>query len=335
MKFSILDQGLIDKNTSSEQALSNTIELAKNAEKLGYFSFWVSEHHNVHSFSISCPEIVMMQLAQQTKNLKIGVASILLNLYSALRTAETINTMTTFFKDRFLFSLGSNPGTKLIQQAFNYSSQNSLSYQQKIKELFHYLNLKTKKSSKKVRSVIQNQANKEIFITTFTLKNAILAAKLGANLIIAHNLFPNFLNTKKIIKIYRKTFEKYWPNKQSQVIFPSFIVTSTTKTEIQKLATPLKFFLLGENDFNKYQSFPTWEDVSTRLHKEAELDLKSKIFPLIGSAKYILDELEKIANDLEIDHFLLIPMVNQIENRIKILELIANEFKRRQNAKIC
>ncbi|SYV91450.1 luciferase family oxidoreductase, group 1, partial [Mesomycoplasma hyorhinis] len=40
MKFSILDQGLIDKNTSSEQALSNTIELAKNAEKLGYFSFW-------------------------------------------------------------------------------------------------------------------------------------------------------------------------------------------------------------------------------------------------------------------------------------------------------
>lgn len=335
MKFSILDQGLIDKNTTSEEAIQNSIKLAQVADKLGYFSYWVAEHHNVHSFSISCPEIMMMQLAHQTKNIKIGVASILFNLYSPLRTAEMINTMTSVVKKRFYFALGSNPGTKFIQKAFNYSAETSLTYQEKIKHLFHFLNIQSLKSIKNVRSVIQSKENKKMFLTTFTLKNAILAAKLGAGLIVGHNFLPDFENTKKIVKTYRKYFKKHWPDKEEKIIFPTFIVTAENEEKINNLWTPLKFFLLGEEDFNKFWNFPSLDDVKDRLSEEKEVESKLKILPLVGSPKYIYDQLLKVKQQLNIEHFLLIPMVNQIENRIKILELMQKEHKKRQNGKIC
>lgn len=45
-KLSLLDQSPIAEGMSVEQALAQTVSLAKVAEALGYYRFWVSEHHN-------------------------------------------------------------------------------------------------------------------------------------------------------------------------------------------------------------------------------------------------------------------------------------------------
>lgn len=46
IRFSILDQSIINPGEQPSEALRNTVELAQLAEKLGYHRFWVAEHHN-------------------------------------------------------------------------------------------------------------------------------------------------------------------------------------------------------------------------------------------------------------------------------------------------
>lgn len=46
IRFSILDQSIINPGEKPSEALQNTVELAQLAEQLGYHRFWVAEHHN-------------------------------------------------------------------------------------------------------------------------------------------------------------------------------------------------------------------------------------------------------------------------------------------------
>ena len=56
MKISVLDYGVVDFGKTNEEAIQETIQLAKTAEELGYARFWVAEHHQVKALSISAPE---------------------------------------------------------------------------------------------------------------------------------------------------------------------------------------------------------------------------------------------------------------------------------------
>ncbi|MCP5061682.1 MAG: LLM class flavin-dependent oxidoreductase, partial [Ignavibacteriae bacterium] len=69
LKLSILDQSPISEGMDAETAINNTVELAKLADSLGYYRFWVSEHHNTESFASASPEIFISSLAAQTKNI--------------------------------------------------------------------------------------------------------------------------------------------------------------------------------------------------------------------------------------------------------------------------
>ena len=45
MRLSVLDQSPISEGSTGAQALRNTIDLARAADRLGYHRYWVAEHH--------------------------------------------------------------------------------------------------------------------------------------------------------------------------------------------------------------------------------------------------------------------------------------------------
>ena len=47
--LSVLDQSPIRKGGSAAEAFANTIDLAQQAERLGYSRYWLAEHHNTSS----------------------------------------------------------------------------------------------------------------------------------------------------------------------------------------------------------------------------------------------------------------------------------------------
>ncbi|RYY15867.1 MAG: MsnO8 family LLM class oxidoreductase, partial [Chitinophagaceae bacterium] len=110
IKLSILDQSIVKKGGTAAEAIAETIETVKLAEKLGYHRFWVSEHHNSVMIAGSAPEVLMVKLADETSTIRIGSGGIMLPNHSALKGAENFRLLETMFPGRIDLGMGRAPG---------------------------------------------------------------------------------------------------------------------------------------------------------------------------------------------------------------------------------
>lgn len=90
MKLSVLDQSPISKGQTAEEALQNSLQLAKETDQLGYHRYWVAEHHSTNGLACTSPEILIGQIAAQTNQIKVGSGGVLLPQYSPLKVAEIL-----------------------------------------------------------------------------------------------------------------------------------------------------------------------------------------------------------------------------------------------------
>ena len=79
LSLGIVDQSPIRKGGSVSQALQETVRLAQIAENLGYHRYWVAEHHNSGGFAGTAPEILIGQIASQTKHITVGSGGVMLS----------------------------------------------------------------------------------------------------------------------------------------------------------------------------------------------------------------------------------------------------------------
>ncbi|MDQ1503107.1 MAG: hypothetical protein QOD57_834, partial [Actinomycetota bacterium] len=66
LPLSILDLAPVASGSTAGDALRNSIELARLAERLGYRRHWVAEHHNMPGIASSAPAVLMAHLASAT-----------------------------------------------------------------------------------------------------------------------------------------------------------------------------------------------------------------------------------------------------------------------------
>ena len=72
MKISILDQTQLLDGISAERGFSQSVELAKYADQLGYHRYWLSEHHSSDALAGSSPEILASHLLAKTDNIIVN-----------------------------------------------------------------------------------------------------------------------------------------------------------------------------------------------------------------------------------------------------------------------
>ena len=88
LKFGIVAQPPISQRGTVQQALYETVRLAQVAEELGYHRYWVADHHNSGGFAGTAPEIIIGQIASQTRRITVGSGGVMLSHYSAFKVAE-------------------------------------------------------------------------------------------------------------------------------------------------------------------------------------------------------------------------------------------------------
>ena len=59
LTLSVLDQSPVRKGATASQAVRETIELARAADRLGYHRYWIAEHHNSGGLASAAPEILI------------------------------------------------------------------------------------------------------------------------------------------------------------------------------------------------------------------------------------------------------------------------------------
>jgi hypothetical protein len=65
--FSLLDLSPIPEGQTAADALANTVELARAAERLGYHRYWLAEHHNMPGIASAATSVVIGHVAGATR----------------------------------------------------------------------------------------------------------------------------------------------------------------------------------------------------------------------------------------------------------------------------
>ena len=88
-KLSVLDVSPVSSGSSGAQALHNTLDLARLADRLGYERYWLAEHHNLPSIASSSPEVMIGHVASATERIRVGAGGIMLPNHAPLKVVET------------------------------------------------------------------------------------------------------------------------------------------------------------------------------------------------------------------------------------------------------
>lgn len=107
----VLDLATVGSGSSPRQALLETTELAKAAERLGYQRMWVAEHHAMPAVASAAPAVLVAHLAAATSTMRVGSGGVMLPNHSPLVVAEQFATLEALHPGRIDLGLGRAPGT--------------------------------------------------------------------------------------------------------------------------------------------------------------------------------------------------------------------------------
>ncbi|EIQ81882.1 UNVERIFIED_CONTAM: LLM class flavin-dependent oxidoreductase [Streptococcus canis] len=329
MKVSVLDYGVIDNEKTPQEALLETRCLAQVADKLRFHRFWVAEHHNIYAFATSSPELLMMHLADHTKQIRIGSGGIMPLHYSSFKIAEWMMTLEALHPNRIDLGIGNSLGTPLVQRALS-SIHIKEDYGRVIEELSTYLS----PDDPNPLPIAVNPKGKvypQLWLLSNSSETAQLAGQLGLGY--TFGIFPYMpkdpiREAQEVSACYRQTFKPSSHFKNPQLMLAAFIVLADTDEEAEALAKPLDIWMLGQQDFNAFKTYPTAKEAShyslTENQRKTVAANRSRM--VIGSPQTVKKQLDRLMQACQADELLAIPLIPEFANRQRALELLADLY---------
>lgn len=115
--LSALDLATVSEGGTSAQALAETTELARAADRLGYERFWVAEHHNIDTVASTSPAVLIAHLAAHTQRIKLGSGGVMLPNHSPAVIAEQFAMLEALHPGRIDLGVGRAPGSDRLSAA--------------------------------------------------------------------------------------------------------------------------------------------------------------------------------------------------------------------------
>jgi alkanesulfonate monooxygenase SsuD/methylene tetrahydromethanopterin reductase-like flavin-dependent oxidoreductase (luciferase family) len=108
--LAVLDLVPISVGSSAPAALRNSIDLAQNAERLGYARYWFAEHHLNAGVAGTSTAVVLALTASATSTIRLGAGAVQLGHRTALSTVEEFGLIDALHPGRLDLGLGRSPG---------------------------------------------------------------------------------------------------------------------------------------------------------------------------------------------------------------------------------
>lgn len=89
------------------QLYAELLEQAEHAERLGYESYWVAEHHFHHYGIVPAPAVLLSAIAQRTQTLRVGTGVVVCPFHNPIEVAEQYAMLDMLSGGRLNFGTGS------------------------------------------------------------------------------------------------------------------------------------------------------------------------------------------------------------------------------------
>jgi alkanesulfonate monooxygenase SsuD/methylene tetrahydromethanopterin reductase-like flavin-dependent oxidoreductase (luciferase family) len=115
--LSILDLSPVPAGGTAADALRNSVDLARVAERAGYLRYWVAEHHLASGVASSSTPVLVALIAAATSRIRVGSGAVQLPVTSPLQAAEQFGTVAALHPGRVDLGLGRFDIHKILRLA--------------------------------------------------------------------------------------------------------------------------------------------------------------------------------------------------------------------------
>ncbi|MDX3092188.1 LLM class flavin-dependent oxidoreductase [Streptomyces sp. ME02-6978a] len=110
LTLGVLDLVPVPSGATAADALRNSVDLAREAERLGYGRYWFAEHHLNPGVAGTSPAVVLSLTAAATSTIRLGSGAVQLGHRTALSTVEEFGLLDAVHPGRFDLGLGRSGG---------------------------------------------------------------------------------------------------------------------------------------------------------------------------------------------------------------------------------
>jgi luciferase family oxidoreductase group 1 len=325
--LSVLDLAVVGEGSSPGQALRNSTELAREAERLGYRRHWVAEHHNMPGIASSSPPVVLAHLAAATSSIRLGSGGVMLPNHSPLVVAEQFGTLEALHPGRIDLGIGRAPGTDpLTARALRrHGALSADDFPQQLQELLGYFDgtLPDDHPFAPITATPGLGHKPEIWLLGSSDFSAIAAGLLGLPFSFAHHFSAG--NTDAAVAAYREHFRPSAILDEPHLMLGVSVICADDDERAEWLAGPsrLSFVRLRSGRPGR---FPTPEEAAERSFTPMEKELLRSWVSgsIVGGPATVERRLAELAGRTGADELIVTTMVHGHEDRLTSYRLLAD-----------
>jgi luciferase family oxidoreductase group 1 len=319
--LSILDLAPIVEGETAADALRNSLDLARHAERLGYRRYWVAEHHNMQGIASAATSVVIGHLAGGTSTIRVGAGGIMLPNHAPLIIAEQFGTLEALYPGRIELGLGRAPGTdQLTVRALRRDWSNADQFPQDVLELQAFLG--PAEPGQAVIAVPGAGSRVPLWILGSSLYGAQLAAMLGLPYAFASHFAPNAL--LQALEAYRRTFKPSAQQAKPYAMAGINVFAADTDAEARRLFTSAQqqFTNMVRNRRGKLQ--PPIDDIEAYWSPQEKVQAAGMLkYSVVGSPQTVRRGLQEFIATTGVDELMVVSAIYDHSARLRSYEILA------------
>jgi luciferase family oxidoreductase group 1 len=320
MLLSVLDQTPVSEGSTGPQALQNTLDLARAADRLGYHRYWLAEHHGL-SLAGPSPEVLIGPVASATERIRVGSGGVMLPHYSPYKVAENFSLLSGLYPNRIDLALGRASGTDPLTTYALQRDRREVApddFPQQLAELLAHFDGTFPPDhpfARLGRSLPGGDERPEIWLLGSSAQSAVWAAQL--NLPYA---FADFINPRgaEIVASYRERAQS------PRTMIGVWAICAGTDAEAERLASSIamSFAMLRQG---RPIPVPPPDRALRYLEQHGDPNQGGRR-RIVGSPETVRAGLEAVAAEYGADEVIIVTITHDHAARRRSYELIAEAF---------
>ena len=326
--LSVLDLAPVPDGGSAGDALRATIDLARQAERLGFRRFWVAEHHNMPGIASSAPPVLIGHIADATTTMRVGSGGVMLPNHVSLVVAEQFGMLEALHPGRIDLGIGRAPGTDQVTAAALRRSPEGLSADDFPDQLMDLLGFFTGRWPEghpfaQITAVPGRGYQPDMWLLGSSGYSAQVAGLLGLPFAFAHHF--SAANTLPALALYRKHFRPSAALEQPRAMVAAAVVCAETDERARFLAGSgaLSFLRLRAG---RPGPMPSPDEAAAYPYTELERAFVEdrQASQIIGSPETVQRGIAELVHATRADELMITTMVFDPADRLTSFNLVAD-----------